>query len=266
MQEAFSTLIQLYKAYSGSSVFMLLFLITLLYLWITEEEKAVRTTMIYLVSAVFVLFFIPWFAYVAMEYFLDYEVYYRMLWLMPMGAIVSYGGVKIIAKAKNKKRKLAMGCLILFLIGESGTFVFNKVNFQLAENYYHVPQIVFDIVEVIEMEEYKVSVAFPSELVEYPRQITSNIFMPYGREMLIDRWNYNHDLYDEMQGDVLSAEQLTWQAKQNQCECLVISSSKPIEGNLEDYGFGKIATVGSYDIYMVTWLQEMIEENGWNVS
>ncbi|HKM03975.1 MAG TPA: hypothetical protein VJZ04_05195 [Lachnospiraceae bacterium] len=263
MQEAFSTSIQLYKAYSGSSMYLFLFLIALLYLWITEEEKATKIAIIYVVLAIFILFFIPWFAYFAMEYFLDYEVYYRMLWLIPMGAIVSYGGVTIIARAKNKKRQFVIICLIILLIGESGINVFNKVNFQKSENEYHVPQIVVEIMDVIKLDEYKVRVAFPAELVEYPRQITAQVFMPYGREILIERWNNQNLLYDEIQAETLNAEKLSYQAYQNNSECVVLSNKKAMEGSMEDHGFVKIATVENYDIYMVTWLRDFMKENGW---
>lgn len=256
MTTAFLTAIQLFKEYSGSSIYMFLFLLVLLYLWLSEEKKGTRVVLIYLVVALFALFFFPVFTYIAMEHFLDYEVYYRMMWLLPIGGLVSYGAVLFIDRIKEKKKKAVVILLIFLLIMANGTFVFRKGNFSKAENEYHVPQVVVDILDIIEKDDYKYRVAFPAELLEYPRQVTGNVFMPYGREILIERWENSNTLFDAIQADSLVAETIAWEARQNGCDVLVIDQRKNMDGDLESYSFLKIGEVDQYGIYMEAWLVE----------
>lgn len=266
MDKAFTTLLELYKSYSGSSVFMLLFLMSLCCLWFIEEDKSVKTVLIYIVLATYSIFFIPVFAYLAMEHFLDYEVYYRMLWLLPMGLIVAYCGVTLVVQRKSKIQKGIISILIFFIMMESGTAVITKANFQKADNPYHIPQVAVDLVEAIVVEGIRMKVAFPAELVEFPRQISSQIRMPYGREILIARWNFTHPLYEAIQRNPLVASELAWESSQSDNSVIVIHNTKEMTGTLEEHDYVKIATVEQYDAYMVGWFYRMLQEQGYELE
>ena len=75
--------IELFRAYMGTGLIAIWFLIALLYLFLREERKAVRILFVYVPAVVLVLFFNPLFAGV-MNAHLGDEIYYRILWLLPV--------------------------------------------------------------------------------------------------------------------------------------------------------------------------------------
>ena len=66
----------------------------------------------------------------------------------------------------------------------SGKLVYSSPLFSRAENTYHIPQVVVDICDAIEVEGREVMAAFPDEFLLYVRQYSPVICMPYGRESL----------------------------------------------------------------------------------
>ena len=44
---------------------------------------------------------------------------------------------------------------------------------------------------MIEPQEGRITALVPADLIYYIRQYSSNIELPYGREMLISRWAYH---------------------------------------------------------------------------
>ena len=89
----FDTAIELFKEYSVSGLMMTLFLVSLLYLWVTEKEKHIKQVLIYVSALALVVFFCPLFTWIVIK-FADDEIYYRVLWLLPIGITVSYAMVR----------------------------------------------------------------------------------------------------------------------------------------------------------------------------
>ena len=124
MTEVIQTTITIYKNYVGNSMMAVLLMAAVLYLWVTEEKKEIRILFVYLTAAVGALFFFPVFAYVAMDFFLDKQVYYRIIWLLPMGLIVSYGFVKAVTQIERKRRRIAVSVFALFFLIQTGSLVY----------------------------------------------------------------------------------------------------------------------------------------------
>ena len=74
--------------YNGDSFLIPLFLIALLFLWVTEKDRKVRVVLLYLVAALVVVFLCPVYAWIGMK--IDQDVYYRVLWSLPVGVLVCY--------------------------------------------------------------------------------------------------------------------------------------------------------------------------------
>lgn len=250
MAQAVSSVSDIYRLYIGNSAYMLLALVALLYLFITEENKNVRTILVYIVSTFLVLFFIPGFAYVIINYILEYEIYYRMLWFVPMALLVAYAGVKVLLHAQKRSRKIVTGILFLAIMMFGGQCVFTDGTYTKADNAYHVPNIAVEIVDLITTEEYSPVTALPAELVQYVRQVDSSIKLCYGREILVDRWNNANPLFDAIQAAELDVWTIQSEARRQECTCIVIDNEKPITGNFYDELYGYYTTVGHYDIYI----------------
>ena len=78
MSEVIRTTLSIYYNYGGGSMMTVFVIAAVAYLWITEEKKEIKILFVYLTAAIGALFFFPVFAYIAMHFFLDSQVYYRL--------------------------------------------------------------------------------------------------------------------------------------------------------------------------------------------
>lgn len=244
------------RDYRGASLYFSLYLLALIYLFVTEKEKNKRILLLYLAGVIVGIFVFPPTAYVVMHHVMDTEIYYRQLWLIPYAATICYAVIKIMISIPNRVGKELVAVTAILVMVVTGTNVFRNGNYSRAENAYHIPQEVIEICDFILDDdiEYTPTAAFPLLLVEYTRQYTAQITTVYGREAIIDRWNLPNELLALIESERLSAEALTTVGRQQGAECIVVSAAKEMDGRMEDYGFCLIGTVEGYDIYMETWL------------
>lgn len=252
MLEVIRRTIEIYRTYSGSSAYLLLFLVALFYLWFTEKDKSVRIVLIYLSSSIFVLFFFPLFAYLAMHYFLDTLVYYRFLWLLPVGIVVSLAAVRLIERMDKRVYRWGVGIACAAMIIASGSLIYQNEAVTKAENAYHLPAEMVAVANELQIADTWVKAVVPSELIQFIRQYDGYIMMPYGREMLVGQWEMNHDLYMAMEAETIHAEYITILCRENQVDYIVIRKTSPVSGDFEEFGFQKIAETQMYHIYMDT--------------
>ncbi len=241
-------IVEIYKAYSGTGLTVILFLAAELYLFLTEKNKINRIVFVYVPAGVLLLFFCPLFASVVF-YFTGDEIYYRILWLTPMVPVLAYAGVKLAAGQKGKKR-VAAGVAAAVVCMLAGSLVYRSEFFSKAENRYHIPDVVVDLCDAIEVEGREVRAAFPMELLQYVRQYTAYVYMPYGREVLIDRWNMGDELYDLLLEESLNVERIVSAARDRECHYLIFSGEKQLDGSFEDYDFSLFDRIGGYVIYV----------------
>ena len=84
-----SEIILLFKNYIGNGWAAGLFAAAFLYLLLTEKDGTKRIILLYTSAVTAVLFFCPLFAKGVYRY-LDEETYYRILWLLPVTAVIAY--------------------------------------------------------------------------------------------------------------------------------------------------------------------------------
>ena len=95
--------------YNNESFLIPLFLIALLFLWMTEKDRKVRVVLLYFAAALSVVFLCPLYAWIGMK--IDADVYYRVLWSLPMGILVCYSVVKLMTRFRSTFAKV----LIFFM-------------------------------------------------------------------------------------------------------------------------------------------------------
>lgn len=252
MKEIVRSVFQIYSNYTGSSLALLLFLCAIVYLWLTEGDEAKRPVLVYGSALLVVLFFCPLFSWVMINKIFDNEVYYRFFWLLPINVVIAYTGTRVFETLNSIREKIIILFVISGFIIVSGTYTYNNPLIQKAENNYHIPQEVIDVCEVIvptENEEW-ICALVPSELLSYVRQYSTMIHMPYGRAVLIDRWNLGHPLFDIMESEIIPVEKLANVAREYGCHYIVLSEEKSLTGNLDEYDYIKVASVAGYNIYL----------------
>lgn len=243
-------IIELFRNYMGTGLVLVWFLAAVLYLFFEEEDKGRRILFLYVPVILFFLFFNPLFIKVIYGFVGD-EVYYRVLWLLPVTIVLAYTIIQVYSKLRGCQGKVFLGISVFFII-ISGSCIYSNVQFGKADNLYHIPQEVVDICDAIEVEGREVMAVFPSEMIIYVRQYSPLVCMPYGREVLVERWDMGNELYAVMEAETVDAEKLATLAKQYSCHYVILHEDKEIQGNLEEYDYTLFDVIGEYRIFRDT--------------
>jgi hypothetical protein len=242
------TITELFQRYMGTGLLVAWCLISIIYLWIHEKRMHLRVLFVYTPVVLLLIFFNPWIAGLFYQY-VGTEIYYRILWLIPMSVLISYTLLHLYGSVRQKIRPLvAIGGVIFIML--SGNYVYDDIHFQRAQNLYHVPQSVVEICDFIEVDGREVLAAFPHELIIYVRQYSPVVCMPYGREVMLDLWGNYDPFYAAMEADIVSVKTVTRLAKESGCHYVILSIDKELDGAFEEYGFVRMKTIEGYDVYL----------------
>lgn len=244
------TIIELFRNYMGTGLILAWFFAAMVYLFVKEEDKGKRILFLYVPVILLLLFFNPLFIKVIYG-FVGEEVYYRVLWLLPVTIVLAYTILRIYGKLQGRQRNIFLW-ICVFLIFLSGSCIYTDRQFSKADNLYHIPGEVKEVCDAIEVEGREVMAAFPSEMILYVRQYSPLICMPYGREVLVDRWNLGNDLYAVMDAETVDAKELATLAKQYNCHYVILRDDKEMLGDLEAYDYILFDVIGEYRIYQDT--------------
>lgn len=252
MLEICQKILQLYRDYIGSGMVGALFLTAVFYLLFEEKEQFKKRMLAVVPLILMMLFACPVFAWVVYRY-LDEEIYYRFLWLLPVTLVIAYAGVKLVLKLQGVQRLLALLCLCSVIM-VCGDYVYDNPYFTRAENPYHVPQTVAEICDEILVPGREVKAVFPAEMLQYVRQYTPYICMPYGREMIVEQWRTYNAMFEAYELGVLNgpieAEHLAKTARENAVHYIIWDSRRTMEGSLEEYSFSLQEEIDGYEIYL----------------
>lgn len=242
-------MISVFHEYSGTGFIIGLYFMAMLYLFVIEKRKNIRIYFLYVPLGILFVFFNPIVAKIVYSVVGD-EIYYRILWLLPIIITIAYAFVSIVMRLKEKSKIIVVSFLVLCVV-LGGKCVYLNPYFSSAENLHHMPNEVIRICDVIRVDGREVMAAFPIELVQYVRQYDPTICMPYGREMTVEDWIAWHayDLYLEMNKEVLDASEIARYAKELSCHYVILPEKKEMSGDLEKYGFDLVDVIEGYRIY-----------------
>lgn len=237
----------LFDEYMGTGLIIILYLMSLIYLWVKEKRNDVRILFIYVPVILLLFFFNPLFAGVLYK-LAEGEIYYRILWLLPVTVTIAFAVVTLYGRLPDKNRTV-FALAAAAGIALSGSYIYRNPYFQKAENFYHVPDSVVHICDAIVVPGREVQAVFPLELVQYIRQYEPTICMPYGREMTVDRWNNWGELPGEMEKEIIDLSRLAPLAKEEGCHYIILSEEKTIVGNPLEYNWEEFCRTDGYVIY-----------------
>lgn len=234
--------------YNNNRFFIILFLVSLVFLWITEKDKKIRLILVYFVTAITVIFLCPLYAWIGMK--VDEQIYYRVFWSIPVGILVCYSAVRAMTHFKRMISRILVVILTVIVICLNGKCVYTNTLHFKSVNAYHMPQVVIDVADALKMEKYKPIAVLPSELLPFIRQYSADIFTPYGRNIIETQWNFSNELYDAMEASEYDAQEIARCAREEHCVYVVLSSVKPMKGSMEEQNYFQKSLVGGYYIYM----------------
>lgn len=244
------TAISLFKEYSGQGMILTLFMISLVYLWFVEKNKEKRRLFVNFPICLLLLFFCPLVVYF-MEKLAEEDVYWRMLWSIPMMAVIAYAAVLLVRTMEGVKRYLTIfGVILLIVI--SGNYLYDNPGFLKADNPQHMPAKVVEICDAITVEGREIRAAFPSEMLMYVTQYTSRVHMPYGREMFLRsdgvvEWN---SLYELMESETVEASELAEELRAYKCHFVVLREETELIGKMETEDWLKYYETDGYVVYI----------------
>lgn len=251
LSEVVQNIFLIYRNYIGTGMMAALFILSVFYLLFEEKEISKKLILVVLPLTITALFACPLFAWIIYQY-LDEEVYYRFLWLLPVSVVIAYAGVKVLLRVSGVKRIVTLlGLCSMIMV--CGDYIYDSPYFTVAENPYHVPDAVVKICDEIKVEGQRVCAVFPLEMIQYVRQYAYGVYMPYGREMIVERWNFHHELYDVYEkgapDGVVQAEILADKVRENSVQYIIWNDERHMDGNLEDWGFVLENQIEGYSIY-----------------
>ena len=94
--------LKLFQEYMGTGLIVLWFLVSLLYLWLTEKRKYIRVMFLYVPLVLLLVFFNPLVAKIVSQ-MADGEIYYRILWLLPVTPVIAFGTVQLCENSPVEK-------------------------------------------------------------------------------------------------------------------------------------------------------------------
>ena len=230
------------KLYNGSYV---LFLLAYLYMIIVNyHEKKKFNGIIFYVGLVLLIFFNPITAKV-ITICIGEGVYWRYLWILPMGIYISYAGTHLILHLEKNSEKTIICLLVLASIMLSGENMYNSDNFEEAENVYKIPQEVVEVCQILNENEIQDKVALPEGLRYYVRQYDAGINVLYTR--MINHTNEGQ-LLRELEAESPNAETIDSILNETLCRCVVINKDEDLLTSLALYGYEEVGHTENYSI------------------
>ena len=115
--------LKLFQEYMGTGLIMIWFLISLLYLWLTEKRKHIRVMFLYVPLVLLFVFFTPLVAKLVSG-LADGEIYYRILWLLPVTPVIAYAAGQAMKAWGRGERWIPTVCAVLGgILGAVGLYV-----------------------------------------------------------------------------------------------------------------------------------------------
>jgi len=244
------TAVLLFKEYSGHGMIVTLFLLSLCYLWYVEKNKEKRRLLVAFPICILLVFFCP-FIIIFLENLSEEDVFWRMLWSIPMLCVIAYAAILFIRKLEGIKRYLSnFGMIVIIII--SGDYLYDNPNYQEAENLENIPSKVVEICDQIIVEGREVMACFPAEMLMYVTQYTDYIKMPYGREVFLkpDGINMGNALYELVEKEEVDTKELSQGLRDKACHFVVLRKSTILKGDLEKENWKVYYESNEYIVYL----------------
>lgn len=241
------------KLYMGNGALLVMFLAAAIYIIATEKSIKKKVILGFMPVVMLLGFLCPFTKKVYVKVFSDgTDTYYRLMWLVPIYVVIGFGACKAIFSLKKSMYQRIALVAALAIIGVTGSFVYTGKYMSKAENLYHIPQSVVNVVDVIAPKEGepRVRAVFPDEMVHFVRQYNTNILMPYGREMVVTQWDYYNQVYEVMvKPEIIDAEALVEATRETKCSYIILNEQRAIDRDLTELGLELVDTVDGYLIY-----------------
>lgn len=135
------TALEKLKDYNGKGWHVALFVLALVFLWLGTKEKEHKKLFTGYSILFAILYFCPVTAKIIMKYCVEEQVYWRMLWLLPIPLVLAYAGVQLIQKFSKKTAKAGVFLLlaVVLIAGGNNMYLGTGGRLEKASNINKIP-------------------------------------------------------------------------------------------------------------------------------
>lgn len=246
-----------YQETFASSAYIIMFFVSLIFIILFESNKKKRGFLIGFALIFAFIYWCPITAYIIATYCIEFEVVWRMFWILPTTAYISYVLICFLEIARKQKKQWQLLGVLMVVLLLCGSTIYTEEHFQKAENPYKINQIVIDVTDVIKEDaENKwienVGVIVPDNFVTEIKQYDGKLRMPYGRDLLrgIDNSEYGKKIHHALNNmsSYEGAALLRELALQGDYQYMVCITGADIT-EMQQVGYYYVETVGVYDVF-----------------
>lgn len=235
--KAIEMLIKTNDLFWNHTVFFVLYLISILALYIIKDKNS-KVLVWYPLLVMGLIIYNPFIYYILKLFFTDSTEYVRLFYILPINFTLAYMACIVLDMVDTKLRRLLMISLLLIIIIVSGkTFYFDNT-FVPRENWYKLPQEILDIHNYISGVNEPIVMLIPDDLRSYMRQYDAGVrYTDMGSPTLKDFKEENYDV----QGLRLVIEF-------KECNYIVSYNDKELVDYYKGWGYNVIGTAKNYII------------------
>ncbi len=174
---------QVIETYMGSTVFLSLFLVCMVYVFCHGDEKGRKRFAFVVILSV--LFIFNNLSLRLMGKVTGINTYYRFLWAVPILPVIAWVGTKAVMDCRKLWEKAVVCVLLLTLfVGGTSTFL-TEGSIRIPENIYNLPKDVIEVCEIIEQDKDKEHpvVVFDGEFQTRARLYDPSLVWGIGRKV-----------------------------------------------------------------------------------
>lgn len=249
---------EFFVSYSGNSLIMVLYVLSLIYIGCAGKEM--RRKLLYPSLLLMFVILNPFFYTYIWKRLLD-NVFWRMMWMFPVVPCIAYAAAGILGRIRRWWLRALVCVGMMAVVAVSGQFIYaDNTVFVEATNYYKLPQEVVDIADRICQLDDSPRVAAPRTLYCYLRQYNQNISLMYGRNAegyISAISDIDQRVAKEIESDAPDYDYVFMNAAYEGCNFVITYAGKVVpEEVLSTYGYVPYISMYNYVIYANTGLPD----------
>ena len=236
--------------YAGTGFLLIIYALSYVYLFIAEKDDRKRTFFIWIPAALWLAFMLPPVRWLFIKLIDSGDTYYRIIWLIPISATIAHAAAKLFSG--YRLIGLAAVSAVIVLCGSS---VYNAhagavLIVSAAENSYHIPDEAIEVAELVKKtdEGHKVRAVMPEEMTFYVRQYDTDVYLAFGREMVMG-YHAANGMYEVMTAGKVDVWELIRKGRERLVSAYVFSKYQLLSDEPEEYGLIKLGETENYKVY-----------------
>ncbi len=247
MISSFDEMFTLINNYYGDSVFLIIAIISCIYLFVYYREIG---KMIILPSLVILFLLLNPFLY---KVIFSGGRYWRFFWALPCIMVIAVAFTEFVKNTNGKYSKILVAVALFSLIVLKGTNVYKNAGFSKMQNYYKLSDETVSVCNAVLNIDDHPRCIFPQTLFCEARQYSGEIELLYGRGIygyIIRSSDELQDVYNGMEGETPDYDLVLSKAGELNYSIVVTYEDRPIDEEiLRKYGFMYMNTAKGYNIY-----------------